>query len=151
MEPQEKYLLKIEQVSKDFYGNEVLKNINLSVKPGEIIGLVGENGAGKSTLMNILFGDPIIQETGGFKGKIFFDGYEVRFASPLEAIDAGIGMVHQEFNLIPEFTGTENILLNREPVEYSIFSEIFGEKVNLLNRKEMKEEAIRAIKKLEVQ
>ncbi|RXG65103.1 ATP-binding cassette domain-containing protein, partial [Candidatus Atribacteria bacterium 1244-E10-H5-B2] len=82
MESKEKYLLKIKNVSKDFYGNKVLKNINISVRPGEIIGLVGENGAGKSTLMNILFGDPIIHETGGFEGKIIFYGKEVNFSSP---------------------------------------------------------------------
>ena len=73
MESKEKYLLRIEHVSKDFYGNKVLKDINISVKPGEIIGLVGENGAGKSTLMNILFGNPIIHKTGGFEGKIIHD------------------------------------------------------------------------------
>jgi simple sugar transport system ATP-binding protein len=151
MKLKEKYLLKMEHVSKDFYGNKVLKNINISVRPGEIIGLVGENGSGKSTLMNILFGDPIILETGGFEGKIIFDGKKVNFASPFDAIDAGIGMVHQEFILIPEFTATENILLNREPTKYNLFSEIFGDKLNVLNREEMKKRAIEAIKMLEVE
>jgi simple sugar transport system ATP-binding protein len=113
MESKEKYLLKMEQVSKDFYGNKVLNNINISIRYGEIIGLVGENGAGKSTLMNILFGDSVIRETGGFEGKIIFDGKEVNFTSPFDAIDAGIGMVHQEFIFIPGFTATENILLNK--------------------------------------
>lgn len=121
MESKEKYLLRMEHVSKDFYGTKVLKNINISVKPGEIIGLVGENGAGKSTLMNILFGNPIIHETGGFEGKIIFDNKEVNFASPFDAINAGIGMVHQEFIFIPGFTAIENILLNKEPTRYSFF------------------------------
>jgi len=151
MESKEKYLLKMEHVNKDFYGNRVLKNINISVRPGEIIGLVGENGAGKSTLMNILFGDPIIHETGGFEGKITFDGKEVNFSSPLDAIDAGIGMVHQEFIFIPGFTATENILLNKEPTRYNFFSEIFGDKLNVLNREEMKKRAIEAIKMLEIE
>ena len=151
MESKEKYLLKMEHINKDFYGNKVLKNINISVRPGEIIGLVGENGAGKSTLMNILFGDPIIHETGGFEGKITFDGKEVNFSSPLDAIDAGIGMVHQEFIFIPGFTATENILLNKEPTRYNFFSEIFGDKLNVLNREEMKKRAIEAIKMLEIE
>jgi len=151
MESKEKYLLKMEHVSKDFYGTKVLKNINISVKPGEIIGLVGENGAGKSTLMNILFGNPIIHETGGFEGKIIFDGKEVNFASPFDAIYAGIGMVHQEFIFIPGFTAIENILLNKEPTRYSFFSEIFGDKLNVLNREEMKKRAIEAIKILGIE
>lgn len=151
MESKEKYLLKIKNVSKDFYGNKVLKNINISVRPGEIIGLVGENGAGKSTLMNILFGDPIIHETGGFEGKIIFYGKEVNFSSPLDAIDAGIGMVHQEFIFIHGFTATENILLNKEPTRYNFFSEIFGDKLNVLNREEMKKRSIEAIKMLEIE
>ena len=138
MESKEKYLLKMERVSKDFYGNKILNNINLSIRSGEIIGLVGENGAGKSTLMNILFGNPIIHETGGFEGKIIFDGKEVNFTSPFDAIDAGIGMVHQEFIFIPGFTLTENILLNKEPTKYNFVSEIFGDKLNALDREEMK-------------
>lgn len=151
MESKEKYLLKIEHVSKDFYGNKVLKNINISVRPGEIIGLVGENGAGKSTLMNVLFGGSIIHETGGFEGKIIFDGKEVNFSSPRDAVDAGIGMVHQEFVLIPGFTATENILLTKELTRYNLFSEVFGDKLNVLDREEMKKRAIEAIEMLEVE
>lgn len=147
---EEKYLLKMEHVNKDFYGNRVLNDVTLLVKPGEIIGLVGENGAGKSTLMNILTGDPVIHETGGFEGRIIFEGKEVSFSSPLEAINAGIGMVHQEFILLPEFTATENILLNREPTKYNVLSEIFGDRLNLLDRKEMEKRANTAIKKLEI-
>ena len=151
MKSKEKYLLKMEHISKDFYGNPVLKDINLSMEPGEIVGLVGENGAGKSTLMNVLFGASVIHETGGFEGKIIFDGREVNFSSPFDAINAGIGMIHQEFSLIPGFTATENILLNREPTRYSFSSEIFGDKLNVLDRKEMKERAVEAIKMLEVE
>jgi len=151
MKSKEKYLLKMDHVSKDFYGNQVLKDVNLTVKLGEVIGLVGENGAGKSTLMNILFGDSAIHETGGFEGKIFFDGKEVNFSSPFDAIDAGIGMVHQEFVLIPGFTAVENIFLNREPTKYNFLSEIFGDKLNLLDRKEMRKRAIKAIQMLEVE
>jgi len=151
MKSKEKYLLKMEHISKDFYGNQVLKNVDFSVKPGEIIGLVGENGAGKSTLLNILFGDPIIRETGGFEGKIIFKGKEVNIASPFDAINAGIGMIHQEFALIPGFSATENILLNREPIRYNFFAEVLGDKLNVLNREEMKKRAIEDIKMLEIE
>ena len=150
MKSKEKYLLKMEHISKSFYGNQVLQNINFCVKPGEVIALVGENGAGKSTLMNILSGDHIIRETGGFEGKIIFDGKEVNFSTPFDAINAGIAMIHQEFILIPEFTATENILLNKEPTRYNIISEIFGDKLNMLDRKEMKKRAIEALEILEV-
>ena len=151
MKSKEKYLLKMEHISKDFYGNQVLQNVDFFVKLGEIVALVGENGAGKSTLMNILFGDPAIHETGGFEGKIIFDGKKINFASPFDAIDAGIGMIHQEFILIPEFTATENILLNREPTKYNFLSKAFGGSLNLLDREEMKKKAIRAIKMLEIE
>lgn len=99
---------------KAFGENVVLKDINLEVKPGEIVGLVGENGAGKSTLMKCIFGMPVISETGGYGGKIYFDGQEVNFTSPFEALGVGIGMVHQEFSLIPGFKASENVVLNRE-------------------------------------
>ncbi|KUK80932.1 MAG: ABC-type sugar transport system, ATPase component, partial [Mesotoga prima] len=148
---EKQYLLRMENISKEFFGNQVLKDVTLKVGKGEIIGLVGENGAGKSTLMNILFGLPVIQETGGFQGKIFLDDKEVNFASPFEAIEAGIGMVHQEFILIPGFTATENILLNRESTNYNILVEVFGERLRTLDRDDMHKRAVAAIEKLEVQ
>ena len=144
-------LLRMQNISKDFFGNQVLKDVTLQVGKGEIVGLVGENGAGKSTLMNILFGLPVINQTGGYQGKIFLDEREVSFSSPFDAIEAGIGMVHQEFILIPGFTATENILLNRESTNYSIFVEVFGERLRTLNREAMNKRAITAIEKLEVQ
>ena len=113
-------------ISKEFSGNKVLNDINFKLYPGEILGLVGENGAGKSTLMKILFGMDEIRETGGYGGEILIDGKKVTFNSSEDAIKAGIGMVHQEFSLIPDFTVGENILLNREPEKYSVMSELFG-------------------------
>ena len=148
--PTEVPLLKMENIGKELFGNRVLQNETFSLQPGEIMGLVGENGAGKSTLMNILFGMPVIQETGGYEGKIFIDGQEVKFKDPLDALEAGIGMVHQEFSLIPGFSATENILLNRESTKYNFLVEIFSERLMTLDRTNMKKRAEKAIKTLGV-
>ena len=146
-----KPLLEMKNISKDFFGNKVLTDINFTLKSGEILGLVGENGAGKSTLMKILFGMEEIHQTGGYGGQVLIDGEQVKFASPHDALTYGIGMVHQEFSLLPDFTTTENILLNREPLKYSIASELFGERLNLIDRKEMQVRALKAIERLGVQ
>ncbi|MDO4988424.1 MAG: sugar ABC transporter ATP-binding protein [Synergistes sp.] len=143
-------ILRMENIGKEFFGNRVLQSVTFSVMPGQIVGLVGENGAGKSTLMNILFGMPVIQQTGGYEGKVFIDGEEVHFQDPVDALDKGIGMVHQEFSLIPGFTATENILLNRESTKYNPVVEIFGDRFETLNRPEMKTRAENAIKRLGV-
>ncbi|GAB1432782.1 sugar ABC transporter ATP-binding protein [Spirochaetota bacterium] len=147
---QDSPLLSIQHVSKDFYGNVVLQDVSFDVKPGEIIGLVGENGAGKTTLMRILFGMPVITETGGYQGKIVFDGHETNFSSPFDALDAGIGMVHQEFSLISGFTTTENILLNNESMKPNFLNEVFGDRMSFLDRSDMKQRAVKAIQKLGV-
>ena len=99
-------LLRMEHVSKrfgDFYAN---RDINLSVRKGEVHTLLGENGAGKSTLMNVLIG--LYQPT---EGKIFLNGKEVRIDSPAQAVKLGIGMVHQHFMLVEAMTVFENIIL----------------------------------------
>ena len=144
-------LLEMRNIRKDFFGNQVLTDINLTLREGEVIGLVGENGAGKSTLMKILFGMDVIRETGGYEGEILLNGQKAVFNSPFNALEAGIGMVHQEFSLIPGFTATENILLNREPQKKSVISQVFGERLNPLDRKEMDREAEAAIQKMGVQ
>ena len=138
-------LLEMKNIQKDFFGNQVLTDINLTLGEGEVIGLVGENGAGKSTLMRILFGANMIRETGGYGGEVILNGKTVNFQSPFDAIEAGIGMVHQEFSLIPGFTTTENILLNREPTRKNLISEIFGDRLDTLKRGEMDERAAKAI------
>src|SRR5258707_3863004 len=95
------------------YPNGVRANqgVNLSVAQGEIHALVGENGAGKSTLMKILYG--MEHPT---QGQIYLRGTAVHIHNPQDAIRLGIGMVHQNFMLVPSFTIAENVVLNREPV-----------------------------------
>ena len=143
-------LLEMRNIQKDFFGNQVLTDINLTLREGEVLGLVGENGAGKSTLMKILFGMDVIRETGGYGGDVLINGEKVSFSTPFDALKAGIGMVHQEFSLIPGFTATENILLNREPKKHNVVSEIFGDRLNTLDYKQMNERSAQAIEKMGV-
>ena len=96
---------------------------------------LGENGAGKSTLMNVLFGMPVIHATGGYSGEVLIDGEKTVIASPHDAMLKGIGMVHQEFMLLPGFTIAENIKLNREITKPNIMSRIFGSKLESLDMK----------------
>ena len=102
-------MLHISEVSKSFFSNQVLKNISFDVRPGEVHALVGENGAGKSTLVNLIAG--IHQRDSG---SIRFNGKDVNFTHPLEAMKAGINVVHQELSIAPNATVAENIYLRRE-------------------------------------
>ncbi|MEG1256085.1 sugar ABC transporter ATP-binding protein [Clostridium sp.] len=139
------YVLRMENVKKDYFGNLVLKGIDLRIKPGEIHALLGENGAGKSTLMNILFGMPVIHNTGGFEGEVFLNEEKISIESPKDAMEFGIGMVHQEFMLIPGFTVTENIKINREITKPTIASKIFGKSLRNLDYKKMNEDSRKAL------
>ena len=132
-----KYVLKMEGITKEYFGNKVLKGVDLKVKPGEIHALMGENGAGKSTLMNILFGMPVIHTTGGFGGTIEFNGEPVNIENPHKAMQLGIGMVHQEFMLIPGFTVAENVKLGREISKATIASSVFGKSLEKLDKPSM--------------
>jgi simple sugar transport system ATP-binding protein len=106
---------------------------------------VGENGAGKSTLMNILFGMPVIWETGGYEGEVLLGGTPARFRSPEEAMESGIGMVHQEFMLLPGFRVAENIKLNREPTRPNPLSRVLGDKLASVDVPTMRADARRAL------
>lgn len=128
-------------IGKEYYGNRVLKGVSFILGTGKVLSLVGENGAGKSTLMNILFGMPVIYATGGFDGEILLDGEKVVIKSPEEAMKFGIGMVHQEFMLLPGFSITENIKLNRETTKSSFLSRLFGKPMKWLDMPAMKHDA----------
>lgn len=137
---QKPYVLQMCNISKSFSGNEVLRDVSIAVRQGEILALVGENGAGKSTLMNILFGMADIYATGGFSGEILMDGQSVHIASPMDAMRLGIGMVHQEFMLIEGYEIAENVKLNRENLKPGLLRRLFGEKIGVLDRKAMRRE-----------
>lgn len=102
--------VEMRNITMRFPGVVANSNVNFSVRQGEIHALVGENGAGKSTLMNVLYG--LLQPT---QGEIFINGKKHQFETALNAIEAGIGMVHQHFMLIPRLTVAENIVLGQEP------------------------------------
>lgn len=138
-------VLRFENVGKSFNSHIVLKNVTMDVRPGEVHALIGENGAGKSTLMNILFGMPVISATGGYTGTITMGDEELKITTPHEAMEHGIGMVHQEFMLIPGFNITENIKINREITKSTAISKVFGKKLENLDRKSMGEDARKAL------
>ena len=102
--------IRLEGITKRFPGVVANDNVNLAVESGEIHAICGENGAGKSTLMKIIYGMQPPDE-----GRIEIFGEERHFTSPKEAIDAGIGMVHQHFMLADNLTVLENVILGAEP------------------------------------
>lgn len=103
-------ILSIHGMSKSFGRNRVLNRINLDVKRGSIMGLMGENGAGKSTMMKCLFGTYQRDE-----GTIILDGKEVNFSGPKDALENGVAMVHQELNQCLERSVIDNLFLGRYP------------------------------------
>ena len=105
-------VLELDGITKQFPGTLANDHIEFDLRPREVHALLGENGAGKSTLMNILYGLYRPDE-----GEIRINGAPVRFHSSKDAIEAGIGMVHQHFMLIPVMTVAENVVLANEPTE----------------------------------
>ena len=114
--------LEMKGITK-LYPNDLLANdaIDFSVEKNEIHAVVGENGAGKTTLMKILYG---LEQADA--GSIFLGGIRVAIHSPLDANRLGIGMVHQHFKLVPDFTVAENVVLGMEPVKNGIFMDRTG-------------------------
>ncbi len=109
--PNAEYLLEVEKVRKAFPGVLALDDVSFRLKRGHVHALMGENGAGKSTLMKIIAGI-YIPDSGSFRLK----GQEIRLTSPLEALQYGIAMIHQELNLMNYMTVAENIWIRREPL-----------------------------------
>lgn len=134
MAKENEYILEIEKLSKSFGKNHVLKNINLKVKKGSVMGLMGENGAGKSTMMKCLFGIYAKDD-----GSILFDGRPVSFTGPKNALENGVAMVHQELNQCLDRTVLDNMWLGRYPTNFGIINEnyMLNETKNLFDRLNM--------------
>ena len=121
-------ILELKNISKAFGRNRVLSNINLELKKGTVLGLMGENGAGKSTMMKILFG--IYSKDDG---RIFFDGKEIEFNNPKDALENGVAMVHQELNQCLERNVVDNLFLGKYKTKFGIINEkAMREKANQL-------------------
>lgn len=120
-------IIEMRHITKRFPGLVANDDISLSIKKGEIFALLGENGAGKSTLMSILSGMYEPDE-----GEILLRGEKVKISSPRQATQLGIGMVHQHFRLVSNFTAAENIVLGSEPKKrlFGILPSVDMEKAN---------------------
>ena len=103
-------VVRLENITKQYPGVLALDHANLEICSGEIHALLGENGAGKTTLMKVLYGMTVPDE-----GKIYINQKQVSFSSPIEAISAGIGMVHQHFMQAEMLTVLENVIAGAEP------------------------------------
>lgn len=127
------YVLEIKNLSKSFGKNHVLKGINLKVKPGKVIGLMGENGAGKSTMMKCLFGIYAKDE-----GEFTLDGQVIDFKDPKDALENGVAMVHQELNQCLYRSVTDNLFLGRYPTKGKL----------VIDEKKMHSEAVKLFDRL---
>lgn len=123
----EEYIIEMRHITKRFPGIVANDDVSIQIKKGEIYALLGENGAGKSTLMSMLFGMYEPDE-----GEIFVKGAKVRITSPNYATKLNIGMVHQHFKLVSNYTVAENIIMGMEPVKkfLGIFPQVDIKKAN---------------------
>ena len=106
------YIVEMKHITKRFPGIVANDDVTIQIKKGEIFALLGENGAGKSTLMSMLFGMYEPDE-----GEIYIRGEKVKLESPNHATKLNIGMVHQHFKLVSNYTIAENIVMGMEPVK----------------------------------
>jgi ribose transport system ATP-binding protein len=132
---EEKSILEVHNITKRFPGVVALDGVSVEFYPGEVHAVVGENGAGKSTLMKVMAGAYQMES-----GQIFFNGDQVEFDHPQEAQNAGISIIYQEFNLLPERTVAENIFLGREPNRFG-----------MVDQKQMESNTIEVLKELEAE
>ena len=130
---EKKVLLGLKNITKEYYGVPALNNVSFDIYEGEIHGLIGENGAGKSTLIKSIAGAINLS-----KGEIYFDGKKLEVQHPIDAINEGIGVVYQEFNLFPNLTVYENIFFGIEHKHQTKF----------LDRNKMINESIQLISEL---
>jgi len=128
-------LIEVKNISKAFPGVQALDQVSVKFFPGEVHAVVGENGAGKSTLMKIMAG-----AYKPDKGTILIDGEQVVFNHPAEAQQTGVGIIYQEFNLLPERTVAQNIFLGREPGNFGV-----------INLRELNQQTENVLKELGVQ
>lgn len=143
-----KKLIEIKGLNKNYGKVKALTNIDLTLYEGEIHGLVGTNGSGKSTLLNILFGNPVIKESGGYRGNIYLRGKEI---NPFKnSYRSEFGMIHQEFILIPGMSIWENITLGDEIVNKRL-KKYLGRQLSMISMEENKRETYNLLKKLGVE
>lgn len=118
--------LEVRGLRKYFAASGVLAvaDVSMEVRAGEVVALIGENGTGKSTLMNLIFG---VHHPDA--GEVLIDGVPTTIRSQQDAIDHGLGMVHQHFALVPSFTVAQNVLLGREPVSRGFVDDAAAERV----------------------
>ena len=107
------YLLEMVGIDKVFPGTHALDHVNFDLKKGEVHALIGQNGSGKSTLMNILSGTLLMDE-----GKIFRNQKAIAIHSPVDALEHGIAMIHQEMRLFPELSVAENLYFGNYPYRH---------------------------------
>ena len=135
------YVLEARNITKRFGGLTALNKVNLALRPGEILGLVGDNGAGKSTLMKIISG-AYHQDVG----EVFFNGHLVHFSNPLDSRAIGIEMVYQDLALCKNLDVTSNLFLARE-----VRRPFFGGLVQILDDRIMEEQAAQILTQLQIE
>ena len=141
VEEKYEYILETKNICKNFGGVRAVDNVNLKVKKGEVLGIVGDNGAGKSTLIKIISG--VIQKDSG---NIFFENKKVEINNPVDAKRLGIETVYQDLALIDIFDIPLNIFLGRE----CIYDNIYGKATKTVNFKKMYDETINLFNKYDI-
>lgn len=127
------YILQLQNITKIFPGVKALSDVSFGVQRGHVHALVGENGAGKSTLIKIISG---VYPFGTYEGKVLFGGQECKFRNIRDVEKTGIACIHQELNLVPDMSVSENIFINNQPNKFGVidFNELFVRTAKLLGR-----------------